>query len=42
MRIDPQRAGAYARSAGKALLSIGVVFMLFLIAIGTVVGERRR
>ncbi|WP_281179447.1 hypothetical protein [Sphingomonas pituitosa] len=42
IRIDPRRAGAHVRTAGKAIVTIGVMFTLFLIAIGTVMGERRR
>lgn len=41
-RLDIVRAGAHARTVGKALLSITVMFALFVIAIGTVMGERRR
>jgi len=42
IRVDRQRAAAGARSAGTALLSIAVMFALFIMAIGAVVGERRR
>lgn len=42
IRIDLRRAGAGARAAGTVLLSIAVVFSLFVMAIGAVVGERRR
>ncbi len=42
IRIDACRAGAHARTAGKAIVTIGVMFTLFLIAIGTILGERRR
>lgn len=42
IRVDRQRAGAGFRAAGTALLSIAVVFGLFVMAIGAVVGERRR
>lgn len=42
IRIDARRAGAHARNAGKAVMTVGVMFTLFLIAIGTILGERRR
>lgn len=42
IRLQPRRVAAHGRSAGTALLSIAVLFALFVLAIGAVVGERRR
>ncbi|WP_313539699.1 hypothetical protein [Sphingomonas sp.] len=42
IRFNRQRAYAGARAAATALLSIGVMFALFIMAIATVAGERRR
>jgi len=41
-RFDARRAAAHARAAGTALLSIAVMLALFVMAIGAVLGERRR
>lgn len=42
IRVDPHVAAARARAAGTVLLSIAVMLGLFIMAIGAVVGERRR
>ncbi|WP_294257159.1 hypothetical protein [uncultured Sphingomonas sp.] len=42
IRVDCQRAAARVRAAGTVLLSIAVMLGLFILAIGAVVGERRR
>ena len=42
IRLEARRAAAHARAAGTVLLSIAVMFALFIMAIGAVVGERRR
>ena len=42
IHLQPRRLAAHARAAGTALLSIAVLFALFVLAIGAVVGERRR
>ncbi len=41
-RANLMRALAHARVAGTALLSIAVMFALLVLAIGAVMGERRR
>jgi len=42
IRFRARGAAAQARAAGTVLLSIAVMLALFVMAIGAVLGERRR